>query len=96
LRILVIGAFPLAIIDHYVALARIKRRSLRAAGLVIAGGVIQVGMAAAGARIGGLDDLTIGWVIGLAVTSVCMAPLVYRTVVGGTEAPLATLVERRT
>jgi O-antigen/teichoic acid export membrane protein len=82
LRMLILGAFPLAIVDHYVALCRVRRRTLNASRLVIAGGLLQLVLAALGAHTGGLEALSLGWVLGLCATAVCMLPLVYRTVRG--------------
>jgi O-antigen/teichoic acid export membrane protein len=91
LRVLILGAFPVAIIDHYVALCRIHRRTLSAAWLVLAGGLLQLGLATLGGRAGGLVELTWGWVLGLCVEAAFMLPLVWRTVAA--LEPLPALVE---
>jgi O-antigen/teichoic acid export membrane protein len=93
LRVLILGAFPLAIVDHYVALCRIHGRALSASRLVILGGLLQLGMAGVGSRAGGLVDLALGWVVGLSIQALFMIPLVYRTIADTEPAPL--LVEER-
>jgi O-antigen/teichoic acid export membrane protein len=95
LRILIVGVAPVAIIDHYVALCRIQRRSLPASRLVIAGGVLQLGLAAVGANIGGLPGLGLGWVIALCAEAIFMVPLVYRVATGGDGQPASVLVEQQ-
>jgi O-antigen/teichoic acid export membrane protein len=63
LRILVLGAFPRIIKDHYVAICRIQGRVVRAALPMMFGGVLEVGIAALGAHFAGLAGLSLGWVI---------------------------------
>jgi O-antigen/teichoic acid export membrane protein len=91
LRVLIFGAFPLAVVDHYVALRRIRGETLSASRLVLLGGFLQLAMAALGARAGGLVELSLGWVLGLCVLAVCMAPLVYRAILPSTPAAPAVL-----
>jgi len=80
LRILVIGALPEIIRSHYVAICRIKG-TLAQGMLPIAGGtILELVAAAAGAHIGGLSGLCLGWVSALAVESLIMSPAVFRSV----------------
>jgi len=80
LRLLIVAACPLVVIDHFVALCRIQGRPLVAARLVIPGAVVQLVVAALGARVGGLGELSLGWVLGVTVEAVLMLPLVIRVV----------------
>jgi O-antigen/teichoic acid export membrane protein len=80
LRLLIVAACPLVVIDHFVALCRIQGRPLVAARLVIPGAVVQLAVAALGARVGGLGELSLGWVLGVTVEAALMLPLVIRVV----------------
>jgi O-antigen/teichoic acid export membrane protein len=80
LRVLIVAACPLVIIDHYVALCRVEGRTLAASRLVIPGSIAQIAIAALGARVGGLSDLSLGWVIGVSLEAALMLPLVYGVV----------------
>jgi O-antigen/teichoic acid export membrane protein len=95
LRVLILGAFPVAIVDHYVALSRIHRRTFSAAWLVLVGGLLQLGLATLGARTGGLIELTWGWVLGLGVEAAFMLPLVWRTVAAAEPLPALAEAEGR-
>lgn len=78
LRILVLGVFPLIMKQHYVAIARIRRRPADALLLLTVGALFEVGLAAIGARIGGLTGLSLGWVVGVSVVALLVAPSVIR------------------
>ena len=80
LRLLIVAACPLVVIDHFVALCRIQGRPLVAARLVIPGAAVQLAVAALGARVGGLGELSLGWVLGVTVEAALMLPLVIRVV----------------
>jgi O-antigen/teichoic acid export membrane protein len=79
LRILGLGAFPMIITDHYMAVSRIHGKVLKAA-LPIAtiGCVLELVIAALGAHVGGLVGLSIGWVIALCIQAAVAFPTVYR------------------
>jgi O-antigen/teichoic acid export membrane protein len=79
LRILGLGAFPMIILDHYMAVSRIYRKVAQTA-LPIAtiGCVLELGMTALGAHFGGLVGLSLGWDAALCVQAVVMFPTVYR------------------
>ena len=83
LRILGLGALPLTIKLHFVALYRTDGRIGRAALVSGAGGLLEVLMAAAGAHWGGLTGLSLGWVLAMAIEAAFMAPAVYRAAFGG-------------
>jgi O-antigen/teichoic acid export membrane protein len=72
LRILALGVFPQIIRTHYIALCRIKRRMAQALAPIIAGSFLEMGAAAIGGRIGGLDGLSLGWVVALTLEALCM------------------------
>lgn len=79
LRILGFGAFPVIIVDHYMAVSRIHRK-IKQTALPIAtiGCLLQLGFAAAGARLGGLVGLSIGWDIALCAQAAIMLPAVLK------------------
>ena len=79
LRILGLGAFPMIIMDHYVAVSRIYRKVAQTAlPIATVGCVLQLVMAALGAHFGGLVGLSLGWDAALCVQAVVMFPTVYR------------------
>lgn len=82
LRILVLAVFPLIIKDHFVSLCRIDRRLAKATVLIAAGGLLELTGAAAGARLGGLGGLSLGWAAVICIEAVLMAPAVYRAAAG--------------
>jgi O-antigen/teichoic acid export membrane protein len=80
LRILGLGAFPMIIIDHYMAVSRIHRKVAQIAlPIATVGCVLELGMAALGAHFGGLVGLSLGWDAALCVQAVVMFPTVYRS-----------------
>jgi O-antigen/teichoic acid export membrane protein len=80
LRILALGAFPLIIKDHYVVLCRIYSKIGWAILPIAIGGFFELGIAALGARLGGLPGLSLGWIIALFVEAVYMSRIVYKAV----------------
>ena len=78
LRILALGAFPLIIKDHYVAVCRISGRVTAAALVSAAGACLALGMAAFGAAIGGLTGLSLGWTAAVCIEAAFMARAVTR------------------
>jgi O-antigen/teichoic acid export membrane protein len=80
LRIMVLAVFPLIIKDHYVSICRIEGRLAQGATWVSAGALLEVVGAAIGARLGGLEGLSLGWVAMICIEAVVMAPTVYRVV----------------
>lgn len=78
LRILGLGAFPMIIYDHYIAVCRIHRKIARVAPFVALGCLFELGMAAWGGHLGGLVGLSLGWDAALCVEAVFMFPAVYR------------------
>jgi O-antigen/teichoic acid export membrane protein len=80
MRVLVIGAFPLIIKDHYIAVRRIQSQVARAMLPLIAGGFLELAGAALGARFAGLLGLSLGWLAAVLVEAACMFAPVYKAV----------------
>lgn len=80
LRILSLGAFPLVIKNHYVALCRIRDRMGRAILPLAMGACLELAMAAFGAHLGGLSGLSLGWLTAVSIEATCMFYPLYKTV----------------
>ena len=80
LRILSLGAFPMIIKYHYVAVYRVYDNIAHAIPLIAISGLLELGAAALGAHLGGLLGLSLCWIIVLYIESVFMAPIIYKTV----------------
>lgn len=93
LSLLTLAVFPLIIKDHYVALSRIRGRVLRAATLTTAGGCLELAGAALGARLHGLNGLSIGWGVALLVESTWMGNVVLSAALGASAASDLTVPE---
>jgi O-antigen/teichoic acid export membrane protein len=78
LRILALGAFPLIIKNHYVALCRIRNRIAPALLPLVGCSLLELGSAALGARLGSLTGLSLGWFMAMCIESMWMAPAIYR------------------
>ncbi len=77
LRIMTLGVFPLVIKTHYIAIHRARRTLGRALPLAWAGTVLELGGGALGAALGGIDGVAWGWVAGLVIEAIVMAPDVF-------------------
>lgn len=82
LRLLCIGAFPLIIKDHFIAIRRIKDEITSAMLPIILGSVMELVLAAMGAKFGSLSGFCLGWVIALGIEALFMSHLVIRTMLG--------------
>ncbi|GCF08023.1 hypothetical protein [Dictyobacter arantiisoli] len=82
LRILLLAAIPLVIKNHYIAICRIKDQVARAILPVMVGACLELGIAAVGARLGGLSGLSLGWVLALVLEAIWMSPIVAQTLIG--------------
>jgi O-antigen/teichoic acid export membrane protein len=82
LQVLVLTVFPLIVKDHYVSLWRLDGRLGRAAATIGAAGVLELVGAAAGAYLGGLLGLCLGWGGVICIEALFMAPMVYRAAKG--------------
>lgn len=78
LRILVFGAFPQIIKNHYISICRIHDRIGRAMISMAPGGLLEICAAAAGAKLGGLNGLSLGWIGALCIEALFMLPAIYR------------------
>ena len=80
LRIMALGVFPLIIKDHYVAVSRVHGRIRSAAGVAMLGSVLEIGLAASGALLNGLQGIAIGFVVALFCEALIMIRSVYQAV----------------
>jgi O-antigen/teichoic acid export membrane protein len=78
LRIVALGGIPLVVKDHYVVLARIRRKVGQAAFVAAAGSLFELALALAGAVQSGLLGLSLGWVAAGFIEAILLAPTVYR------------------
>jgi hypothetical protein len=78
----VLAVFPLIIKDHFVSLCRIDGRLARATMIAAAGGVLELIGASAGALLGGLGGLCLGWTAVMCIEAVLMASTVYQATIG--------------
>lgn len=81
LRILGLGAFPMIIKQHYVAIGRIRSKMVSVALPIAIGSILELGIAALGARLGGLVGFSIGWVVAVLLEAIFMFPTVYRVAI---------------
>lgn len=80
LRILVLGAIPVAIKTHYGSVARIRGRIGIASVVFALGAALEIAFAAAGARTGDLTGLAAAWVVALWLEGFVLAIPVLREV----------------
>lgn len=78
LRILAVSIFPIIIKTHYVAVSQIFGRMIKAAKLIAVGSILELGLAAIGAHLGGLPGLSLGWVIAVYIEGLLTIAPVYR------------------
>ena len=78
IRILVLAVFPLTIKNHFVALRRVRRLIIRSLPLLIAGGLLEIILAAIGALSFGIYGLSICWLLAVCVEGAWVAREVYR------------------
>lgn len=76
LLILALGVIPVVVRQHYVATCRVRGRLGQATAVIAISVAGQIGLSAAGARLGGLIGLSAGWLAGMVVEAVLMAPTV--------------------
>lgn len=67
LHILAVAVFPLIIRSHSMTIARIHDRVAGAARFMLLGSLLELSLAAIGARLDGLTGLSIGWVVALSI-----------------------------
>jgi O-antigen/teichoic acid export membrane protein len=78
LRILVVAALPIIVRVHYVAICQIRRQLRLAAKVFLAAAVLELSLAVAGALLGGLVGLSVGWVLAVYIEAVVMIVTVWR------------------
>lgn len=78
LRLLAVCIFPLIIKTHYVSVSQIYGQMVKAARLMAVGCVLEVGLAALGAHLGGLFGLSLGWVIAVYIEGLMTIAPIYR------------------
>ena len=76
LKVLGFGVLGVSVKYHYVALQRFAGRMAGAAGVLAVGAVVEMAAAVIGGRWGGLTGLTEGWVLGVCIEALIMAPAV--------------------
>jgi O-antigen/teichoic acid export membrane protein len=76
LALLGFGTIGMTIKYHYIAVERFAGRMARAAALLAAGGMLEVGASVLGARRGGLEGFTRGWLIAVTAEAVLMMPTI--------------------
>jgi O-antigen/teichoic acid export membrane protein len=86
LRIIALAVIPLIVRSHYVAIARVFGLLSQAAALVVVSSTLEISGAAAGAVVGGLPGLSAGWLLGVCVGALLMAPSFRRVFIGRTPA----------
>ncbi|MGH2938054.1 MAG: hypothetical protein ACRDPE_08035 [Solirubrobacterales bacterium] len=77
LRIMTFGVFPLVIKTHYIAIHRARRTLRRALPPAWAGTILELGGGALGGALGGITGVAWGWLAGLAIEALVMAPDVF-------------------
>ena len=78
LRILAVLLFGLVVKDHYIAINRIRGTVTSGAKVCLAGGALELGLAAIGGVHGGLTWFALGALVAVAVESAVMAPTLLR------------------
>ena len=76
LLMLGVAAIPLTVKGHFIAITRIERRLRNRLAFVWAGALIEIAGGAAGAAYAGALGAAVGWLAGLCVEAVVMAPTV--------------------
>jgi O-antigen/teichoic acid export membrane protein len=72
LRILVLAALPIIVRVHYVAICQIRRQLRLAAMVFLAAAILELSLAIAGALLGGLVGLSLGWVLAVYIEGAMM------------------------
>ena len=80
LRIMALGIFPLIIKDHFVAICRITGQIPRTAMIGLVGSGLELGAAALGAWLGGLNGLAMGFVLALTLEAAYMGRPVFQLI----------------
>jgi len=99
LTLLVMAGIPLVVIDHFVAVSRLRRRMTRAVWFIALGTVVQLGAASVGCVNWGVQGLCIAWIVALTLEAALIAPNLLRMLgfgrAGGSMTPQAVPIETR-
>jgi O-antigen/teichoic acid export membrane protein len=76
LVLLTVAVLPLTVKHHYVAICRVRGALGYAAVVMAVSAIVELGSAALGGRAGGMNGLSLGWLIALWAEAVYMAPRV--------------------
>jgi O-antigen/teichoic acid export membrane protein len=77
LRLIVLAGLPFVVKDHFIALRRVQGRTTQALAVTSVFLVLELAGATAGARLGGVVGLCVGWLAVLAVEALVLAvPLI--------------------
>ena len=76
LRLLGLGIFPMTIREHYVAVCRIQKRFRAAIRITFLSDVVQISLIIVGALLGGLDGLTLAWLIAMSLEVAFTWPII--------------------
>ena len=80
LQILTLGAFPMTIKSHYIAICRIQDRIAQALMIMTPGCLLELTGGIIGAHMAGLAGLSLGWMGAMCVESIFMLPTIYKVV----------------
>ncbi len=69
--------YPTAIKAHYVAIARVRGLMTQAAFRTMVGSCLELGLAAAGAVLDGLNGLAVGYLIAVSIEAILLSPTVF-------------------
>lgn len=73
LHVLALGAFPLTVKTHYIAIHRVRRTLSQALPIAWAGTALELGGGVLGGALGGLEGVAWGWLAGLLVEAAAMS-----------------------
>lgn len=89
LRLLSVGVFPITIISLYVPIARLERRFLQGALLMLFPMLTGICFVVVGSRLAGLDGIGAGWLVGVSIGTLPLLPAVFRVAVRGSMRPIS-------
>lgn len=93
LRLLALGAFPLLIRHHYIAVCRVRNQLVSTAPAMALAGGVELALAYFGGSVGGLSGLCLGWLLAVTLQATLMSRAVYQGAVVP-YAPAARAVTR--
>lgn len=78
LRIMGLGAFPVIVKDHYIAVSRIHRKMALAVRPIALGCLLELGGPIVGEHLGSVSGLSLGWVLAMVIEAIYLWPTVYQ------------------